>query len=436
MILNLKNVDRCIIAIAERKNIDIEAASELLTSSKLHLVAGDELTSSYSLQLAFLTCYNAGSRIFKGGVTINIPSNTPNLLNLPGSTFHELLSLYFLPSQEAVLSPHTPTICFGRPPSVPNEIEIVCTDWSGGVNMFDRGRVKVSGKSSKISLGGCLAASYALIWAFNLQFGIRDSMFEDSFIYSLWDNEVSLPGLENPESDTPEIDFIPDLWLVGLGHLGQAYLWILANLKGVNKFKVLLQDDDYLGEENLGSQLTSFKHQVGSRKTRVCSSFLDDAGLETQIIEKKFSHMDQEDLLLKTQKVLLTGLDNAATRKQIDPSRFSICLDGATNGHLVNFDSFTFRNLRKSERQPSEIWNDERSTANNFMHKNLSQNFENKGGCGQLTEYGISTPFVGLFGASILISELLKEVLGKAKHSVFTGKLGTPESYVYSSQRL
>ena len=114
MIFDLKNIERCAIAIAERKNIDIGEAIGLLTGSRLSLIGGTELLTSYSLQLAFMTCYNAGSRIFRGGVEIDIPSNIPNLVSSNGNTFNELLETYFPSCKPAKSAKDIPTICYWK----------------------------------------------------------------------------------------------------------------------------------------------------------------------------------------------------------------------------------------------------------------------------------------------------------------------------------
>jgi hypothetical protein len=126
---------------------------------------------------------------------------------------------------------------------------------------------------------------------------------------------------------------------------------------------------------------------------------------------------------------LLTGLDSIDARRKINPDRFQVCIDGATNGKLINFDSFTFRNLKLLDKCPQEIWMKEEGVKQDIFHENLYKMVEEKGGCGVLTNVGISTPFVGLFGASILISELAKNVINDNKLITFSGKMRTTGSY-------
>jgi hypothetical protein len=121
----------------------------------------------------------------------------------------------------------------------------------------------------------------------------------------------------------------------------------------------------------------------------------------------------------------------ALTRSIIEPSRFKICLDGATNGKLENFDSFTFRNLNLMKKKPNEIWSSAEEKKE-ILHKNLFNLVSDKGGCGVLTNFGISTPFVGLFGACILISELLKSINDGGTNSVFSGNMRNNNSYSFA----
>ncbi|MCA0364682.1 MAG: ThiF family adenylyltransferase [Bacteroidetes bacterium] len=426
MKLNFEDVDRHIIALMASKSILFEEAKQLLNGSKLVLEANEKLTSSYSLQVAFVTCYNISNRIFKGGVKCILPENTPNLLKLKGETFNDVLNSLFEINENVNVSDSTPRLLFGKTPQSENEVEIICSGWQGGLNFFKSEHYTLDNAPTSIPLGALLASSYGLFWAFDFTFEITNNLQNESFGYSLWDNSLDYNWNESIGEGPNKVKFPPKIWLVGLGHLGQAYLWTLLHFK--NDFEVLLQDFDKLGAENLGSQIISFEKQIGKHKTRICADFLDNAGISNKIIEKRFISSDQKDDSLMDYQVLLTGLDSASTRSIIEPSRFKICLDGATNGKLENFDSFTFRDLNLLKKKPNEIWNavEEKTEV---LHENLYNLVSEKGGCGVLTNFGISTPFVGLFGACILISELLKSINEGRTNSIFSGKMRNSNSY-------
>lgn len=429
MKFDLSNTERAAIALAEKNKIDIEEAEKLLFESHICLEASDEIKTSYSLQVAFLSCFNAGNRIFKGGVICNIPDDIPNLSNLNGDTFNEVLSNLFPFSEGHKLNDSTQKILFGKHPTSVNEIELICSGWQGGINIFNSDINSLKNNHTDVCFGACLASSYALFWVFNKTFSMIENLDKESFGYSLWTNSSEYDWIENIHEGPSNISLPSNIWTVGLGHLGQAYVWILANQKLNQGIEILLQDFDTLGKENLGSQLLSYDSQIGLNKTRICADFLTKVGINSKIIEKPFNEFDQQDLALKQFKVLLTGLDNIDARRGINPYRFQVCMDGATNGKLINFDSFTFRNLNLLDKSPKEIWIKEEGIKQEIFHENLYKMVEEKGGCGILTNVGISTPFVGLFGASIIVSELAKNVIDDNKLITFSGKMRTTGSY-------
>jgi hypothetical protein len=253
MKFDLSNTERAAIALAEKNKIDIEEAEKLLFDSQICLEASDEIKISYSLQVALLSCFNAGNRIFKGGVICSIPDNIPNLLNLSGETFNEVLSDLFPFSKEDNLKDSTQKIFFGKHPTSVNEIELVCSGWQGGINIYNSDINSLKSHHTNVCFGACLASSYALFWVFNKTFSMIEKVDEESFGYSLWTNSSEYDWIESINEGPSNISLPSNIWTVGLGHLGQAYLWILANQRRNQEIEILLQDFDNLGKENLGS---------------------------------------------------------------------------------------------------------------------------------------------------------------------------------------
>jgi hypothetical protein len=289
MKLNFEDVDRHIIALMTSKSILFEEANQLLNESKLVLEADEKLACSYSLQVAYVTCYNIGNRIFKGGIKCILPENTPNLLKLKGETFIDVLNSLFEINDNVNGSDGTPRLLFGKTPQSENEVEIICSGWQGGLNFFQSELFILDNAHTSIPLGAILASSYGLFWAFDFTFEITKNLQKESFGYSLWDNSLDYNWNESIGEGPNKVKLPSKIWLVGLGHLGQAYLWTLLHLK--NDFEVLLQDFDKLGVENLGSQILSFENQIGKYKTRICADFLDNTGVSNKILcfNKKYN---------------------------------------------------------------------------------------------------------------------------------------------------
>jgi molybdopterin/thiamine biosynthesis adenylyltransferase len=427
--MNLEKTNRHAILIAESKeNNDISDVENSLLSSWVVLDASDEIKESFFLQTALVNCYNIGNRVFGGGVELVLPKGViPNLTRFPGETLQEVLKELFEINEVKTLDAKAATILFGKSPDSENEVEVICSSWEGGINRYSSSVKKASACFNKLPLGACLASSYSMLWAFNYTFSIIDDMDNDSFIFSLWDISEANTSNGNPQLNKVRIPH--KIWSAGLGHLGQAYLWVLCQFENTG-IEVLLQDFDVLETENLGAQLCSFENQIGEKKTRVCATFLEKMGLGTIIIEKPFIASDQDDDTLKEFNVLLAGFDNTKARREINKTRFKICLDGATNGISKNFDSFTFRNIGLMKRKPIEVWAEEKTDSEPIkMHEFLYENSEKSGQCGVLTNIGISTPFVGLFGAAIVIAELIKLSNNTESVKTFTGNMRSIDSY-------
>lgn len=93
------------------------------------------------------------------------------------------------------------------------------------------------------------------------------------------------------EAAGPVIERLPSsLWLIGLGNLGQAYLWTLSLLpyEKPEDVKLVLQDFDVLAESNTSTSLLTRGELVGTRKTRAMAAWAEARGFEAAIVERPF----------------------------------------------------------------------------------------------------------------------------------------------------
>src|SRR5580704_10695784 len=85
----------------------------------------------------------------------------------------------------------------------------------------------------------------------------------------------------------PERFDAPDkLWLLGLGHLGQAFVWNLCFLPGGGERLAVIQDDQSIGEENEATSLLVVPggRDIGKKKIRMAERWLEACGWRTQLI--------------------------------------------------------------------------------------------------------------------------------------------------------
>lgn len=417
--MELKHTNRVAFAIAEKHDIDIEEAINQMNDSLVWILADKSITNSYSKQVAFLTAVNIAHRVFLGGVSCLLPANTPNLLKLDSKYFNDLVS-----QSGGIITDKNPSrqaikILIGIECYDDQCIESVSSGWRGGVNFYNQDRILFSDTDNNISVGPIASASLACYYAFCKAYQINNDGIDLNVGISLWNLNSGKEWYQN-ENDGPNKLFLPrNIWTLGLGHLGQAYLWTLGLMpyKTPKETLFLLQDADIVEPENIGSQVLCSEQNIGRPKTRACMNFLENLNFKTQIIEKQFLLGDSEQEWIKIYPFLLNGVDNIKTRRSIKKTSLKLFLDGATNGKFDLFDSFTMKNISNIEKEPNILWPEEDADGSIF-HKNLYQKYEKTHQCGQLTNIGISTPFVGLFSSTIVVSELLRSLNQGIKYSI------------------
>lgn len=404
--INLSNITRPLMAIAERHGGDIIDASKKMETAKLRIEVGTGIHESYHYQVALLTLINISSRVFRGGIHINLPKEITNLTNRTGETLNSLIEPKLVDHQDTLCDF---TIMIGVDKLIENSCKVLCNNWQGGIQFPNDENIRVEESNGRLPFGAVAAASIACFEAFDSIYSMTDRVVKSNQGISLWNINTS-DWSSSANKGVNELDSTPNkFWFLGLGHLGQAYLWLLSFIEFPNpsEIKILLQDYDVASESNLGSQVLTSVHDIGKLKTRIASEFLESFGIQTRLVEKPFETVDQKTTGLKDFKILLNGLDNVETRRQLLPDQFDFILDGATNGQEYFFDSFTLNVLDPNSENPEKIWNSESS--DDVTHRKIFDYVEKHGGCGEITSHGISTPFVGCFGASILLSELYKK---------------------------
>ncbi len=105
---------------------------------------------------------------------------------------------------------------------------------------------------------------------------------------SLW-----RPGGDWLRSDPsePVVAYLPSqLWIIGLGNLGQAFAWVLGSLPYPANPKPLLvlQDFDRVMESNVSTSLLTAPHAVGRKKARVVADWAEARGFDTVTEERRF----------------------------------------------------------------------------------------------------------------------------------------------------
>jgi hypothetical protein len=228
---------------------------------------------------------------------------------------------------------------------------------------------------------------------------------------SLWRPEPAVDWLHD-EDGAPRLELLPSrLWLIGLGHLGQAYLWALGLLpySKPSGLEIVLQDVDLVTPSTESTSILSDASMIGVKKTRAMASWAERRGFGTTILERLFDGtLNRQDV---EPAVALCGLDNALGRRALDQVGFSFVVDaGLGRGHR------DFRTLRlhtlPGPRSAADIWKPsapaEDLSDRTAYQKLLADGVLDKCGIILLAGKAVGAPFVGSVAATLAVSEILR----------------------------
>jgi hypothetical protein len=410
--LNENTLNRLAKTIMIKHSVGYAEAVEILGKFRLNLICDGNIAHSSALQAALLTAVNTGKRAFHGGVVVSMPPAVPCLLNWPGGqTLNQVVQSLGGTFVGLDRSAFTHTLYFGLPSDpVEDALLIACTGWRGGIlpanfshNLTNR---------SDFALGGILAAAHGVARGFLRVSGLSTQHLQAPEGFSLW-----RPDLEwtCAEAEGPPLELLPqNLWMLGLGHLGQAFLWNFALLPyaNPNEAKFLLQDFDRAVRGNFTSGLLCEEHNIGKAKTRICADWLEARGFQTVITERPFdAHTKRTG---DEPFIACCGFDSAEPRRLLESVGFDLVIECALGADTARFDRIMLHTFPDASRTADEIWATIPDAAP--VDKRLLNAFETEGDCGILAETlaqkAVSTSFTGAYAGALVAGELLRALHG------------------------
>lgn len=409
--LTAKTANRLALGLARQRRIHYRDAEGILRSLTLKLVIDAASCRSVAFQAALLTAFNTGNRAFLGGVSVEMPSNVNLLLPLPGyRSLNEALQITGFPPKK--ISTPSQIIYFGHAPATPesNSCRTDCDGWRGAVSEFDKPAEFHYGQSDDIAPGGVLAGGMCVHRCFLKAAGISARSLEAPLGLSLWS-----PGEDwhNPASVSPLLHNLPiQFWVLGLGHLGQAFLWNLAMLPFPKREDVrfLLQDFDAIEKGNFSSGLLCTEGLVGKKKTRRCAGWLDDLGFQTTITERSYTEHDRrtED----DPGIALCGFDRGRPRSFLGKTGFDLVVECGLGDTLADFDQIHMHTFPSEHNSPEVLWGHIQDGSKKIEERDLPLFTEGQHVCGQLAidlaGKAVSTSFVGAMAGAMVVGELLR----------------------------
>ncbi len=400
----------------------LEEAEALFQDYRLTFVIDTADARRPAHQAALLTGVALAHRVFLGGVSVAGSLDVPLAVSLPlGDTLGEaVMRLGGVPVDRR--SGMTPTVSIGGDPcrrAASFHVRTSFTGWRGGIVPAHAEQGLTDRES--MPLAPMLAAALAVNEAFLFVRQESGAAGRRTVGLSLWHVEPGCDWL-TIDSDEPPLCFLPSrLWLIGLGHLGQAYLWALGLLPypRPSGLDLILQDVDVVTPSTESTSILTDASLVGWKKTRAMAEWAERRGFSTMVHERVFdgSFTRQES----EPPIALCGLDNAVGRRALDHVGFPFVVEAGLGRGYRDFRTMRLHTLPGS-RAAAEIWKAEGTgediTDRAAYRKMLTDGALDRCGVTQLAGKAVGAPFVGAVAACLALAEVLRLLHGGTLHQL------------------
>ena len=389
----------------------LEEAEALFKGYRLVLSIGSAEAACPLNQATLLTAVALGRRIFLGGVTVEGDIDTRLTVPLTlGDTLGDAVT-----ALGGVMGPEketAPIIVIGGGPQRFREgfcVRTAVAGWRGGILPVHSELVPADGPA--MPLAALLAAALAINEAFLFVNGEMPAAGRRTLGLSLWQPNSQCDWLANDDSE-PRLTYLPSqLWLIGLGHLGQAYLWGLGLLPYASPrdLSLVLQDVDRITPSTESTSILTNATMVGVKKTRAMADWAERRGFKAAIHERLFD--GNFKCRPDEPAVALCGLDNALGRQALDKVGFDLVVEAGLGRGYRDFRTMRLHVLPGS-RDAAEIWKlteGHEAIEDQVAYQQMLESGElDRCGVTLLAGKAVGAPFVGAIASTLVLSELLR----------------------------
>ena len=401
-------LDREIVRLAkilvDDEKISFDEAQARLRALTLEIVVGPDATSP-AAHAAILTAVLVASRTFVGGVRVTGVIDQPLNSALPLTAASLAEAVILMGASEFDGDPsRTIFVSTGK---VPIKAWSVSPWWKG----WRAGTAKpgeAHWDAGDNPLSGIAAGALAVGAAFEVERGHRDEFLSEVDLWPVEAGEVAPRFAEV---------FLPGaLWLVGLGNLGQAFLWALAVLPYENPGDVSLvvQDRDKVSEENWGTSVLVKDETYGVLKTKVAEHWALDKGFDVRRIDRRLLASDQ--LENNDPRLALSGVDKVEARKFMAEVGFDCIVDAGLGRTFSDFDKYrvtVFDRIRRIDKH-FDGQTDEPLGGDILNDEAYQRLVDEIGLCGtaEIAGASVATPYVSALVAAVAISRVIAVTSG------------------------
>lgn len=393
----------------------VDAGYELFRTYRLAVLIGPEVAISASHQAALLTIVNTARRSMLGGVFVVGDLCGPLLVAFPGCCKLSQAIEYLGGRIVSCVPDGVATLVLGSADSQasrgPISLAVTFQDWRGGViPISDERRL---GETDVIIPAAILAGAIGVSEVFQNLRG-NPMAGRRSTGLSLWLPEFS--DWEAVPAGPVSIVLPSRLWLIGLGHLGQAYLWVLGLLpyKTPEDVELVLQDFDRLTQANDSTSLLTTPTLVGQQKARAMAAWAESRGFRTRMVERVFPGGIQ--IAADEPRLALGGVDNPHARATYEDAGFDCVVEaglGAGPSEYLALRLHTFPASTSARKKWGEV--DGAATVQPpqpSAYARLAEEGMDRCGLVRLASRTVGAPFVGATAAALVIAEVLRRLNG------------------------
>jgi hypothetical protein len=425
----LKNeTSRILKAMVDSGRYSFPVAQARLAAATLTVHLDAAVAGEPAAQAAAITALATAARCFPGGVWLSGPHDTPLVVPGCAATIGEM-------AVELGVRVGTPvtsrTVIIGPEPHAA-PIWAIRAWWDGWLTGIRPRADAISPGDGSNSLSGIAAGALAVGHAFRAESG------EDAFgprlaqVISLWSPGTVEQG--------PAHFYLPDaLWLVGLGNLGQAYLWCLGFLpyRKPSDLQLFLQDADVVRDVNWGTSLLVRSGCYGMLKTRLAEDWAIDRGFRVRRIDR---FIDATTQRTPTEPAIaLSGLDSIAARMLLDSTGFDRVVDCGLGNDAAGYHRFRLNVFSPDYgacQHFAEIAHEEEKRTADAKMRNLNlpaykdgEAVHPDGICGmaELAGASVAAPFVSAFAATLAVTQAIRMANDCPHDRSMVGTVSAPE---------
>lgn len=425
------------ILIDSGKASDPVAARLYLETLILQVAVGPEITGDPAAQAALATVVNVGRRAYRGGVHVQLQADPPLTTGWTAGLAASRVITQYGGTVVTTLREDRPTLVIGAPtsPAGGPMLHLTWADWSAGVVRSAADRL--GGRGTPIA--GVLAAGLGISETFQQALGAVVPGRRDVGV-SLW--RPDLPW-RDPRATGPRLEYLPaGLWLLGLGHLGQANAWTIGMLPYATPTdcEIGLVDFDTVVAANTATQLLTNDIDVGARKTRVVAAAMEGLGLRTRFVERAFDdhfHVTSHAAPNRDEPlVALAGFDKLEPRRQLGGAGFARIVDAGLGAGPIEYLDIAVHSFPaavspadafvETPPRPTELGAAYEAEVGRQMAAGTD---EMSARCGMLDIAGVTVgaAFVGAVASALAVSDLLRVLHDGQNYSVLALDLREPD---------